>query len=58
VRLELVVRYLLDPLVARGSAVGVSVLCPGFVQTRIGESNRNAPASVAEWTETPLPRVT
>ena len=31
-------------LAARGSAVGVSVLCPGFVQTRIGESNRNAPA--------------
>ena len=31
----------------------MSVLCPGFVQTRIGESNRNAPASVAEWTGTP-----
>ena len=40
-------------LAARGSAVGVSVLCPGFVQTRIGESNRNAPASVAEWVERP-----
>jgi NAD(P)-dependent dehydrogenase (short-subunit alcohol dehydrogenase family) len=36
-------------LVARGSSVGVSVLCPGFVQTRIGESNRNAPPAVAEW---------
>lgn len=40
-------------LVARGSAVGVSVLCPGFVQTRISESNRNAPASVADWVVTP-----
>jgi NAD(P)-dependent dehydrogenase (short-subunit alcohol dehydrogenase family) len=40
-------------LVARGSAVGVSVLCPGFVQTRIGESTRNAPASIAEWVDTP-----
>ena len=40
-------------LTGRGSAVGVSVLCPGFVQTRIGESNRNAPASVAEWAATP-----
>ena len=27
-----------------GSAVGVSVLCPGFVQTRIDESERNRPA--------------
>jgi NAD(P)-dependent dehydrogenase (short-subunit alcohol dehydrogenase family) len=40
-------------LVARGSAVGVSVVCPGFVQTRIGDSVRNAPPSVAEWAATP-----
>jgi NAD(P)-dependent dehydrogenase (short-subunit alcohol dehydrogenase family) len=40
-------------LVARDSAVGVSVLCPGFVQTRIGESTRNAPPAVAEWVDTP-----
>jgi NAD(P)-dependent dehydrogenase (short-subunit alcohol dehydrogenase family) len=39
-------------LVARGSAVGVSVLCPGFVQTRIGESTRNAPAAVQGWAAT------
>jgi NAD(P)-dependent dehydrogenase (short-subunit alcohol dehydrogenase family) len=40
-------------LVARGSAVGVSVLCPGFVQTRIGDSARNAPPAVADWATTP-----
>jgi NAD(P)-dependent dehydrogenase (short-subunit alcohol dehydrogenase family) len=45
-------------LAGRGSNVGVSVLCPGFVQTRIGESNRNAPAAVAAWTETPDAQVT
>jgi NAD(P)-dependent dehydrogenase (short-subunit alcohol dehydrogenase family) len=32
-----------------GSRVGVSVLCPGFVQTQIGESARNAPGSLDEW---------
>jgi NAD(P)-dependent dehydrogenase (short-subunit alcohol dehydrogenase family) len=35
-------------LVARGSRVGVSVLCPGFVQTRIFESHRNMPDHVRE----------
>ena len=30
-------------LAARGSRVGVSVLCPGFVRTRIAESSRNMP---------------
>jgi NAD(P)-dependent dehydrogenase (short-subunit alcohol dehydrogenase family) len=45
-------------LVARGSAVGVSVLCPGFVQTRIGESTRNAPASVAAWASSPEAQAT
>jgi NAD(P)-dependent dehydrogenase (short-subunit alcohol dehydrogenase family) len=33
-------------LAARGSRVGVSVLCPGFVQTRIFESHRNMPDDV------------
>lgn len=32
-----------------GSGVGVSVLCPGFVQTQIGNSARNAPDSLQEW---------
>jgi NAD(P)-dependent dehydrogenase (short-subunit alcohol dehydrogenase family) len=45
-------------LAARGSAVGVSVLCPGFVQTRIGESGRNAPPSLAQWAERPEAQAT
>jgi NAD(P)-dependent dehydrogenase (short-subunit alcohol dehydrogenase family) len=32
-------------LAALGSPVGVSVLCPGFVRTRIGAADRNWPAS-------------
>ena len=31
-----------------GAPVGVSVLCPGFVQTRIAESDRNRPAWATE----------
>jgi NAD(P)-dependent dehydrogenase (short-subunit alcohol dehydrogenase family) len=43
-------------LALAGSTVGVSVLCPGFVQTRIAESDRNRPewapaAPVAEGAE-------
>jgi NAD(P)-dependent dehydrogenase (short-subunit alcohol dehydrogenase family) len=37
---------LFHDLAARGSKVGVSVLCPGFVATRIAESDRNMPESV------------
>ena len=33
-------------LAARGSNVGVSVLCPGFVATRIFDSHRNMPDAV------------
>jgi NAD(P)-dependent dehydrogenase (short-subunit alcohol dehydrogenase family) len=33
-------------LAQRGAAVGVSVLCPGWVRTRIGESERNRPADI------------
>ncbi|MFN8026139.1 MAG: SDR family NAD(P)-dependent oxidoreductase [Acidimicrobiia bacterium] len=35
-----------------GTAVGVSVLCPGFVQTQIGNSARNAPEHLHEWRAT------
>jgi NAD(P)-dependent dehydrogenase (short-subunit alcohol dehydrogenase family) len=34
---------LFKDLQAVGASVGVSVLCPGFVQTRIAESDRNRP---------------
>jgi NAD(P)-dependent dehydrogenase (short-subunit alcohol dehydrogenase family) len=33
-------------LAQRGATVGVSVLCPGWVRTRIGEADRNRPADV------------
>jgi NAD(P)-dependent dehydrogenase (short-subunit alcohol dehydrogenase family) len=32
-----------------GTAVGVSVLCPGFVRTRISQSDRNRPDGVDSW---------
>ena len=35
-------------LAALGSPVKVSVLCPAFVQTRIGESNRNRPPELTD----------
>jgi NAD(P)-dependent dehydrogenase (short-subunit alcohol dehydrogenase family) len=34
-------------LTAEGSDIGVSVLCPGFIQTRITESARNRPGELA-----------
>jgi NAD(P)-dependent dehydrogenase (short-subunit alcohol dehydrogenase family) len=49
---------LFHDLAALGSAVGVSVLCPGFVQTKIGSSVRNAPASLSEWAATPAAEAT
>jgi NAD(P)-dependent dehydrogenase (short-subunit alcohol dehydrogenase family) len=33
-------------LAQRTASVGVSVLCPGWVRTRIGESDRNRPADI------------
>jgi NAD(P)-dependent dehydrogenase (short-subunit alcohol dehydrogenase family) len=33
-------------LAARGARVGVSVLCPGWVRTRITEADRNRPAEL------------
>lgn len=42
-------------LQAAGSDVGVSVLCPGFVNTRIYESDRNRPAELRNPGEEPSP---
>ena len=38
-------------LAMAGADVGVSVLCPGFVRTRIQESDRNRPADVVAFEE-------
>jgi len=40
-------------LVLAGAPIGVSVLCPGFVKTRIKDSSRNRPAELAEGTVSP-----
>jgi len=37
----------------RGTAVRCSVLCPGFVKTRIYDSERNIPADLVAWTDGP-----
>jgi short-subunit dehydrogenase len=37
-----------------GKNVGVSVLCPGFVRTRIYESERNMPNELVSFNEDPL----
>ena len=42
-------------LAADGSAVGVSVLCPGFVRTNIFTSGRNRPARLGRQAKTPRP---
>lgn len=41
----------------RGSKVGVSVLCPGFVRTRIHESERNMPHELASYAEDPTAKM-
>ena len=46
---------LFHDLAARGSQVGVSVLCPGFVQTRIHVSHRNMPDDVRAVAAPTLP---
>lgn len=40
-------------LIASASKIGVSVLCPGWVQTRIHESDRNKPGGPDEAPENP-----
>jgi NAD(P)-dependent dehydrogenase (short-subunit alcohol dehydrogenase family) len=43
-------------LVAEGSALGVSVFCPGFIPTRITESARNRPAALSDTAVATGPR--
>lgn len=44
---------LFHELALMGSAVGVSVLCPGFVKTRIHESARNMPNELTSYNDEP-----
>jgi NAD(P)-dependent dehydrogenase (short-subunit alcohol dehydrogenase family) len=44
---------LFQELLATGSNVHVSVLCPGFVKTRIHESTRNIPNELMSFNESP-----
>ncbi len=44
---------LFQELLLSGSNVGVSVLCPGFVRTRIHESGRNMPRELVSFNEDP-----
>ena len=45
-------------LAARGSNVGVTVVCPGFVSTAIHESERNWPERLGELPESTDPEIT
>ena len=44
---------LFQELALSGKDVGVSVLCPGFVRTRINESHRNMPDKLVSFNEDP-----
>src|ERR1019366_3509517 len=48
---------LFQELLLMGSNVGVSVLCPGFVKTRIHESSRNMPRELVSFNEDPSSKV-
>jgi NAD(P)-dependent dehydrogenase (short-subunit alcohol dehydrogenase family) len=48
---------LFQELLLLGSNVGVSVLCPGFVKTRIHESHRNMPRELVSFNEDPTSAV-
>jgi NAD(P)-dependent dehydrogenase (short-subunit alcohol dehydrogenase family) len=45
---------LFQELLLSGKDVGVSVLCPGFVKTRIHESTRNMPNELVSYNEDPV----
>lgn len=47
---------LFHELALSGKNVGVSVLCPGFVRTRIYESERNMPGELKSYNESPMVR--
>lgn len=48
---------LFQELLLSGTKVGVSVLCPGFVRTRIHESSRNMPRELVSYNEDPTARL-
>jgi NAD(P)-dependent dehydrogenase (short-subunit alcohol dehydrogenase family) len=48
---------LFQELLLSGKNVGASVLCPGFVRTRIFESERNMPSELRSYSEDPMVRV-
>jgi NAD(P)-dependent dehydrogenase (short-subunit alcohol dehydrogenase family) len=47
---------LFQELLLSGKNVGASVLCPGFVRTRIFESERNMPSELRSYNEDPTAR--
>jgi NAD(P)-dependent dehydrogenase (short-subunit alcohol dehydrogenase family) len=48
---------LFQELLLSGKDVGVSVLCPGFVKTRIHESARNMPTALVSYNEDPTAKL-
>ena len=48
---------LFQELLLTQSNVGVSVLCPGFVRTRIHESSRNMPNELVSYNEDPMVKI-
>jgi NAD(P)-dependent dehydrogenase (short-subunit alcohol dehydrogenase family) len=48
---------LFHELAMSGKEVGVSVLCPGFVRTRIHESHRNMPNELVSYNEDPMVKI-
>jgi NAD(P)-dependent dehydrogenase (short-subunit alcohol dehydrogenase family) len=46
---------LVQELAMAGAPIGVSVLCPGFVQTRIADADRNRPPALADGADRARP---